>query len=308
MLQIGAPFRHGLCASVGCGMRCVSVVAIAPRPGTDFARLLATVPPTPETVRITRQRIVLPRDPEKPKRPISAYFRFLADFRAKNTTTNLKGSEIVKQAAVEWKSLTSLQKTPFLMSYEKEKKEFDKVNSEYVTSGKKDAWRRDPEKPKKPMTGFLRFIQDYKKTCAKGLKVTQITKSAGEAWKILPAEQKKLYEDAYAKDKAKYETDMQAYEASGKAAVWKQRVGYDEAAKKAKAKSKGKAQAKTKGKAQARASAKIPAAVASTEVGATLAAKQPATGASNPANVPSAAARAPPQPPPVRGEPTPKKA
>lgn len=257
MLQVASAFRHQLCAPVLRGARSVAAVAANSSPATGSPVPLASVTSTQEKSQVKQRRVVLRRDPEAPKRPISPFFRYLADFRGK--TENVSGKETVKQAAVQWKALTSLQKTPFQVPYEKERTAYVKAKAEYVSSGKKDAWKRDPEKPKKPLTSYLRFVQDHRKTASTaGMKVTEVVKSAAAAWKILPLERKKIYESDYVKEKAKYEEDVRAYKASGNEKLWKDRVGFDDM-QKSRAKAKAKASAKAKAKAKARAKAKAKA-------------------------------------------------
>jgi len=195
-------------------------------------------------------KVVSSRDPARPKRPISAWLRYLADFRKQNVA--LKGPEVMKDASAKWKALTTEQRKPYEIPYQAEKKVYDKAFAEYVSSGKRDAWVRDPEKPKRPKTGFIRFATEYR-TKNPALKMTEASKKAGEVWKTMSAESKAPYEKLYTTEKAQYDKLMQAYKDSGKEEAWKankpptpaekkkakqEEAKAKEAAKKAKAKEK----------------------------------------------------------------------
>merc|ERR550532_1799028 len=54
-----------------------------------------------------------------------------------------------------------------------------------------------------------------------GLQVTEVMKSASQAWKTMTFEQKAPYNKSYEEAKAKYAKELEAYKASGKEEVWK---------------------------------------------------------------------------------------
>lgn len=170
------------------------------------------------------------RDPERPKRPASAWLRYLADFRKQNTS--LKGAEVMRTAATKWKATTTEQRKPYEAAYEAEKKIYDKAFAEYVDSGKRDAWKRDPEKPKRPQTGFIRFVGEYRSKHP-ALKVTEVTKKAGTLWKSMTSGAKEPYEQKYVAEKAEYDKLLKAYKDSGKEAAYKEKKGLTAAEKRA---------------------------------------------------------------------------
>merc|ERR1712113_462085 len=89
-----------------------------------------------------------------------------------------------------------------------------------------EAWKRDPEKPKRPMNGFFLFAQEFRKK-EPNLKVTEATKKAGDQWKNFTPIQKKPYEDQWEAKMTQYKKDLQKYKDSGKEAQWKKKVGLD---------------------------------------------------------------------------------
>jgi len=137
----------------------------------------------------------------------------------------------MKVAAGKWKVLPAEQRKPYEMPYEAEKKVYDKAFAEYVASGKRDAWIRDPEKPKKPMTAFLRFAGEYR-VKSPALKITEATKKAGALWKSMTTGPKAPYEQKYASEKAEYDKLIKEYKDSGKEAAYKAKTGPTAAEKK----------------------------------------------------------------------------
>ncbi|KAK2988228.1 hypothetical protein RJ640_020710 [Escallonia rubra] len=74
------------------------------------------------------------KDPNKPKRPASAYFIFLEDFRKeyKEQHPNDRGVAAVgKAAGAKWQSLSDAEKAPYAAKAEKRKKEYNVVMAAY---------------------------------------------------------------------------------------------------------------------------------------------------------------------------------
>lgn len=61
--------------------------------------------------------------PEKPKRPASAYLRYLQEYRAKAPTPETKqdSHELLKKAGESWRLLDNESKLKFQQAYEKER-------------------------------------------------------------------------------------------------------------------------------------------------------------------------------------------
>lgn len=130
----------------------------------------------------------------------------------------------MRAAAIKWKVLTAEQRKPYVTPYEADKKVYEKAFAEYVSSGKKDAWQRDPEQPKRPISGFLRFAGEYR---AKNptLKMTEAAAKAGVLWRSMTSGAKAPYEQKYAAEKVEFDKSMQMYKDSGKEAAYKAKKG-----------------------------------------------------------------------------------
>ncbi|XP_061366085.1 high mobility group B protein 1-like [Gastrolobium bilobum] len=74
------------------------------------------------------------KDPNKPKRPPSAFFVFLEEFRKtfKEQNPNVKAvSAVGKAGGAKWKSLTEAEKAPYEAKAAKRKVEYEKLMNAY---------------------------------------------------------------------------------------------------------------------------------------------------------------------------------
>jgi len=74
------------------------------------------------------------KDPNKPKRPQSAYFHFLAEFRTKNKG-KFEHKEILRKAGEEWNKLTPEEKKPYEAGAEKDKARYEEDLKNYKQGG-----------------------------------------------------------------------------------------------------------------------------------------------------------------------------
>lgn len=85
------------------------------------------------------------KDPNKPKRPQTAYFFFLAVFRKEMADKPLPdGKKIPTLAGERWKEMTDTDKKQYEVMVEKDKKRYEKEMAEYR--------KENPEQPKKPVS------------------------------------------------------------------------------------------------------------------------------------------------------------
>eukprot|EP00397_Hematodinium_sp_SG-2012_P032733 GEMP01034877.1.p1 GENE.GEMP01034877.1~~GEMP01034877.1.p1 ORF type:complete len:396 (+),score=142.62 GEMP01034877.1:176-1363(+) len=164
------------------------------------------------------------RDPNRPALPLSAYFRFAESYRKEK---NLKGGvQTMKEIGAAWKTLPEEKKKPFLASYQVDKDKYAAAFQKYKDSGALDAWKRDPLRPKAPLTAFFRYMDEFRTSNnVKGLAATAVIKEGAIAWKVADLAKKNTLETAYQKDKAVYTKALEEYKASGKDVTWKKKVG-----------------------------------------------------------------------------------
>ncbi|KAL3619825.1 HMG1/2-like protein [Castilleja foliolosa] len=76
----------------------------------------------------TKKEAKAAKDPNKPKRPPSAFFVFMEDFRKefkKKHPSNKSVAAVGKAGGTEWKSLSEEEKAPFAATAAKRKKEYE---------------------------------------------------------------------------------------------------------------------------------------------------------------------------------------
>jgi len=182
-------------------------------------------------------------DPNAPKRPLSGYFmwmasgvrdKLLAENKGKRVTEVLKTcgelwSKMPEEQKKIWqdkakhekdmwnKKMAKYKKTNSFKLFEKKKAEADMMK---VKGAKKP---KDKNKPKRPLSGYFRFVGDFRKSHPE-LKITEVTKNAGAEWKVLDAAEKKKYLDAAASEQAKYQKDLAKYKKSDEYAQYQEKL------------------------------------------------------------------------------------
>jgi len=179
------------------------------------------------------------KDPNAPKRPLSAYFTWLGENRAqvKQDNPSMPHKEVTSKLGQMWNALDEAVKNEYKSNAQKKmaiwKREFEeyKKTDEYAAEfqaqkqessatkkkGKKKKPPKDPHAPKRPSTGFFIFVSEKRQEVKDSLppeeqkKVTIITKKCGEMWKACSPEEQAKYKDRSNKAKEKWKEDMAAY-------------------------------------------------------------------------------------------------
>jgi len=80
---------------------------------------------------------------------------------------------------------------------------------------------KDPERPKRPTSGYLYFCQDARPAIMKKMSknnaklvLGNIDKVLGRDWKALSDDNRKVYEEKSKTDKERYEVEMEQYNAN----------------------------------------------------------------------------------------------
>merc|ERR1711920_1034662 len=92
-----------------------------------------------------------------------------------------------------------------------------------MMKGKNAKKPKDNNKPKRPLTGFFRFVRKFRKDHLE-MKVTEVTKAAGAEWKVLSKAEKQKYVDTAAKEQAKYQKDLEKYQKSDEYKRYQEKV------------------------------------------------------------------------------------
>lgn len=179
------------------------------------------------------------KDPNAPKRPLSAYFAWLGDNRARVKAENpdMKHKDVTAKLGEMWGSLdeavkkeykdkASGQMSAWKVQFEEYKKtpEYADWQSKKAAEGpkagkgkRKKKAPKDPNAPKRPSTGFFLFVQDHREEVKASLpeadqnKVTLVTKKCGDMWRECSEEEKAKYKEKSAKLKQEYDEKLAAY-------------------------------------------------------------------------------------------------
>jgi len=200
----------------------------------EHLRFSHAAPPSPEAAGKKKRK----RDPNAPKKPISAYLLFCQVERAaiKLKHPGIKGSELTKKVGEAWTTLSDEAKSKFhdalkeaMATYTAEKAAYDRAQaalpenmrfgfdaqSKSHGDGKKKRIT-DPNAPKKPISAYLLFCEEERKKLKaqhKGIKGSELTKKVGEAWTSLGDKAKAKFHDAFAKALEMYKLNKAAYDA-----------------------------------------------------------------------------------------------
>ncbi|CAL0311690.1 unnamed protein product [Lupinus luteus] len=82
-----------------------------------------------------KQKKKAAKDPNKPKRPPSAFFVFMAEFREqfkKENPNNKSVAAVGKACGSKWKAMTDADKAPYIAKAEKKKEEYEKTLRAYT--------------------------------------------------------------------------------------------------------------------------------------------------------------------------------
>lgn len=75
------------------------------------------------------------KDANRPKRPQSAYFLWLADFRARMKNKFIENKDILRAAGEEWRKMTNMSKAPYEQLAEEERRKYEVKMKEYNMNG-----------------------------------------------------------------------------------------------------------------------------------------------------------------------------
>lgn len=155
------------------------------------------------------------KDPNKPKRATSAYFFFLAQCRedAKQAGRSIsKIAEFTKECSEKWREMDSRGKKSFEEKAAADKARYDREMASYGGGHK----TKDPNMPKKPLTGYFLFLADFREEHkGENIQNKDLLKLAGEKWREMDDSEKLPYEQRSQTEQKKYEAKMAEYRRSG---------------------------------------------------------------------------------------------
>jgi len=188
--------------------------------------------------RRTKENIINSDIPQEPKKPATAYNLFFREFYREKHQVNpaFKVTDIAKLAGAQWSKLTAEDKKKYVELYKKSASDYEKSHKEWLESltsqqiAEENIRRRqesktgrkkkkvlklikDPRMPKKPRTPYINYVTEHMQSDVGGdWRGKERVKELAYDWKnVLTPEDKKPYEEAYQKDKLRYEKEMEAF-------------------------------------------------------------------------------------------------
>jgi len=168
------------------------------------------------------------KDPNKPKRNMSAYFLFSTAQRARIKSENpgVAFGDLARLISAEFKALPEKERRKWDKKAAEDKERYEEEMRNYVgpdedsdeAGGKKRKKKaaKDPNKPKRNMSAFFLYSTAHRaevKAQNPGISFGEVAKIISQQFKSLPQSEKSKWEKKAAKDKARYQEEMKAYNA-----------------------------------------------------------------------------------------------
>lgn len=170
--------------------------------------------------------------PEKPKRPLSSYFRFLMEIRPQVVKENpsLTVQQITKTISEQWKQLNTEEKQKYNYLALQDREKYDEALLKYKSQltpeqtelihNEADAKRKDKQKrklkkeskdegkPKAPMGPFAIYVKEH----FTGSSVVNAMKELKSGWEQLSPVEKEKYTIQFQRIKQQYAVDLANWE------------------------------------------------------------------------------------------------
>ncbi|VEN60781.1 unnamed protein product [Callosobruchus maculatus] len=175
--------------------------------------------------------------PDKPKKPLTPYLRFLEKHRPSiiKENPNLKHVDVIRRCADTWNSLSEAEKEKYKQNYKLDCEKYveklsdfnnsltDEQRSFLEATSKNEKRKRqkrrlrklfkETNKPKRPVVPFLRFMMEQCKMRNLSLRQLMGDPSLKAGWNGLPEAAKKRYQEEYEKEKKQYAKALEEWEA-----------------------------------------------------------------------------------------------
>lgn len=153
------------------------------------------------------------RDPNAPKRSLSAYMYFSTEMRpiVKEESPSASFQDIGKILGQRWNSLSAEEKLPFEQKAQADKARYEQEMEGYNRMVSANA------PPKRFMSAYMFFANSNReqvKMQSPEATFADVGKILGEKWKSLTPEEKAPYENMAQSDKSRYESQMEEFRLS----------------------------------------------------------------------------------------------
>jgi len=162
------------------------------------------------------------KDPNKPKRAMSAFFLYSQAFRQQVKEDNPDASfgEVARILSAQYKALPEKETKKWAKKAEQEKSRYQDEMKDYIPiegeGGKKKKTKKDPNAPKRNMSAYFlysTFIRSTVKEENPSASFGDIARIISAQYKGLPDKEKKKWEKKAGEDKERYQKEMVKYNA-----------------------------------------------------------------------------------------------
>merc|ERR1739844_295504 len=152
------------------------------------------------------------KDPNAPKKPLSAYFLFSQEERLKVKAEfpDYSITEMAKELGRRWASIDPTIKQSYEQRYQESRRQYEQALQAYKPQKKK----KDPNAPKQPLSAYFLFSQEERlkvKAEHPNYSICEIAKELGRRWADMAPEVKQRYQQMAEEGRQKYDQDMAAY-------------------------------------------------------------------------------------------------
>merc|ERR1711884_940216 len=152
------------------------------------------------------------KDPNAPKKPLSAYFLFSQDERLKVKAEfpDYSITEVAKELGRRWATIDPAIKQSYEQRYQESRRQYEQALQAYKPQKKK----KDPNAPKQPLSAYFLFSQEERlkvKEEHTGYSICEVAKELGRRWADMAPEVKQRYQQMAEEGRQKYDQDMAAY-------------------------------------------------------------------------------------------------
>ena len=152
------------------------------------------------------------KDPNAPKKPLSAYFLFSQDERLKVKAEypDYSITEVAKELGRRWAVIDPAVKSSYEQRYQESRRQYEQAMQAYKPQKKK----KDPNAPKQPLSAYFIFSAE-ERLKVKGehpsYSICEVAKELGRRWADMSPEIKQRYQQMAEEGRQKYDQDMAAY-------------------------------------------------------------------------------------------------
>lgn len=152
------------------------------------------------------------KDPNAPKKPLSAYFLFSQDERLKVKAEypDYSITEVAKELGRRWASIDPAVKSQYEQRYQESRKQYEQAMTAYKPQKKK----KDPNAPKQPLSAYFIFSGEERqkvKAIHPNYSICEVAKELGRRWADMAPEVKQRFQQMAEEGRQKYDQEMAAY-------------------------------------------------------------------------------------------------